>query len=142
MEHAIEHAAGRALLAGQGEGVLDLVHDLAFAQHHRIKPAGHAEEMPAGLLAVQLVEVWLECVHRQIARCAMKLSTSLTVGESRSLATSISTRLHVLKMAASHWEAIAEQHQRRRHAFAAEGELLADLDRSGAMIQADQTGCS
>jgi hypothetical protein len=68
MEQAVQHPTRRPLLAGGGVGLLDLVHDLVFPQHHRIEPAGDAEEMPTRLLARKRVEIGLEVVDRQVAR--------------------------------------------------------------------------
>ena len=102
VEEAVEQPAGGALLGGLGVGLLDLVDDLVFAQHHRIQPAGHAEEVADRLLVAELVEVRAEGLHGQVAGLGDEADhVGRGWGARSSLATSISTRLQVERMAAS-----------------------------------------
>ena len=67
VEEPIQDTTGGPLLTRSCIGLFDLVHDLVLSENHRVQAAGHAEEVPARLLATELVHVAFELAHRQVA---------------------------------------------------------------------------
>ena len=60
LEQEVEHRAGAGLAPGRLPRPTDLAQDLMLAQHHRVEPGRHLEQVTDGVLVVVGVEVGVE----------------------------------------------------------------------------------
>ena len=73
-EQQVERRPGRALLLGHRPGAADLPQDLVLAEHGRLQPGGHREQVGHGGLVVLAVEVGLQVLGRQVGQAAEEVA--------------------------------------------------------------------
>ena len=134
LEQLVQQGAEAAGGFRRAHGVLHLAENLRFTQHHRVQPARHAERVPGCGLGVVHVQVRLQPVHRQLVvvrHPGQRIAHIRRVTVDLGAVTGGQDRHFVRRVRAHH------ARQRVPQPFGREGELLADGERRGLVIEAE-----